>query len=112
MQKPQIRKLFRKITQMKVHDGGFNITEGLNTQLSVLMKRLEREKLLENRMIASYISLSKKEIQPPHINGYQYAYPRFDKKLITNEVPLMEFKLLDDINACEEEVYGIKVPPK
>ena len=76
------------------------------------MRKLEREKLLENRMIASYISLSNKEIQPPHIKGYEYAYPRFDKKLITNEVPLMEFKLLDDMNACEEEVYGIKVPPK
>lgn len=63
-------------------------------------------------MIASYISLNNKEIQPPHIEGYQFAYPRFDKKLITNEVPLMEFKLIKNFDLCHEEVYGIKVPPK
>lgn len=112
MEKPQIRKLFRKITARNVHKDSFNITHGLYTQFAILMKRLEREKLLSNHMIASYICLPNKEIPPPHIQGYEYAYPRFDKKLITDEVPLMEFKLLPDINSCEEEVYGIKVPPK
>lgn len=112
MEKPQIRKLFRKITQQNIHSSTFNITEGLNAQLAFLMKRLEREKLLGNRIIASYIPLSKKEIQPPYIKGFEYAYPRFDKKLIANEVPLMEFKVLKDFSSCEEEIYGIKVPPK
>ena len=100
MEKPQIRKLFRKIAQQNIHNPVLNITEGLNTQFAILIKRLEKEKQLGNRIIGSYISLSKQEIEPPVFEGFGYAYPRFDKKMNSKEVPLMEFKVLSDLNTC------------
>ena len=80
MQKSQIRKAFRRVTQNLPMEHKMNITRGLNKQLATLLDRLDSEDKLSNRIVGSYLPLSGKEIVPPQILGYEYAYPRFIKK--------------------------------
>jgi hypothetical protein len=57
---------------------------------------LEARKQNKITTIGSYYPDIKREIVPPELYGYQYAYPRFVKKGKAEATPLMEFKLNKD----------------
>ena len=86
------------------------IKNGLEEQLSVLMSDLQKENKMETKFIGSYIADVLKQLKPPHLEGYDYAYPRFERTLKKQTAPVMQFKVVKDINIISQAVYGIKVP--
>jgi hypothetical protein len=54
---------------------------------------LEKERGKKFDIVGSYIPAVGKEIIPPHIEGYRYAFPLFQSKKQNTVAPVMEFKL-------------------
>lgn len=101
--------LIKKMREIILKGGNYHYQ--LHHNAAKIVSTLNREIKGEIKIIGSYIPLVSKEIIPPFLDTFKYAFPFFRQTTKEDSPSLIDFKLHRPGIIYTDRAYGIKLPP-